>query len=381
MTEPPHNGPRWPQIAAIVAVIALVGVGGLVAARSLSPSGPSGYLDASSSLVLFVQMTRSGSQLAGTISEAGISSADPRQVQTAHSSFTGIASGSSVTLTFGSELFSATNVTGTLSGSTLVLSAPAGSGSVTDYTFHAATVGAYNKAVAELDRSAAVTSQQAQRQAAAEAQAQARQWADKMVLAATLVLTGDLSRLAQDANFKSQLAATGQSLTTTQIALTKTQQKAQAVEALAQAHPNGDSGTVCADAETQVGADAQTQVGADAQTQVGADAQTQVEPEIQTVQSDIATVQHDLAALQSDEASAPSYHPAGLPSTATVQQAISNAQASIQAAVNTTNSDISTANGYVAAAYQAADQAIAAGHCGGGLGTPPTVSPISANTG
>ena len=365
MTEPPHNGPRWPQIAAIVAVIALVGVGGLVAARSLSPSGPSGYLDASSSLVLFVQMTRSGSQLAGTISEAGISSADPRQVQTAHSSFTGIASGSSVTLTFGSELFSATNVTGTLSGSTLVLSAPAGSGSVTDYTFHAATVGAYNKAVAELDRSAAVTSQQAQRQAAAEAQAQARQWADKMVLAATLVLTGDLSRLAQDANFKSQLAATGQSLTTTQIALTKTQQKAQAVEALAQAHPNGDSGTVCADAETQV----------------GADAQTQVEPEIQTVQSDIATVQHDLAALQSDEASAPSYHPAGLPSTATVQQAISNAQASIQAAVNTTNSDISTANGYVAAAYQAADQAIAAGHCGGGLGTPPTVSPISANTG
>ncbi len=99
------------------------------------------------------------------------------------------------------------------------------------------------------------------------------------------------------------------------------------------------------------------------------------------MQSDIATVQEDLAALQSAEANAPSYQPASAPSTSTVQQAISNAQANIQAAVNTTNSDISTANGYVAAAYRAADQAIAAGHCGSGLGNPPTVPPMSANPG
>ena len=164
MTEPPHNRPRWPKIAAIAAVIALAGGAGLVASRSLSSSGPSGYLDASSSLALFVQMTRNGGQLAGTITEAYIASSDPGQVQTAHSSFTGIASGSSVTLTFDSGLFGATNVTGTLSGSTPVPTAPGKGGSLADYTFHTAAVGGYNHAVAGLDGSAAAAYQQEQRQ-------------------------------------------------------------------------------------------------------------------------------------------------------------------------------------------------------------------------
>lgn len=381
MTEPPHNGPRWSRIAVIVAVIALVGIGGLVAARSLSPSGPSGYLDTTSSLALFVQMTRNGGRLAGTLSESRISSSDPGQVQTTHDSFAGIVSGSSITLTFGGGIFGSVNVTGTLSDSTLVLVGAGEGGSLTDYTFHSTVVGAYNRAVAGLDKSAALASRLAQKRATAEARAQAQQDAYQAVEAAASTLANDLSTLDQDAIFKSQLAATSQSLATTQAALTKTQQKAQVVEALAQAHPNGDQGTVCYDAEEEVGYDAQEEVSYDANESVGYNATETVEPEIQTVQSDIATVNHDLAALQSAEANAPSFQPAGVPSTSMVQQAIANAQASIQAAVHTTNSDISTANGYVAAAYQAADKAIAAGHCGGELGTPPTVTPISANAG
>ena len=386
------NGTSWPKVAAVVATIALAGGGGLVAARSLSSSGPSGYLDASPSLALFIQMTRNGGQMAGTIVGAYISSSGPGQVQAAHTSFTGIANGGSVTLTFGSGLFGATNLTGTLSGSTLVLSAPGGGGSIIDYTFHTATVGAYNEAVAGLDKSAAAAYQQEQKQAAAAAQAQAQrhaaaaqaqaqQQADEAVAEAAFVLTSDLSTLAQDATFKSQLAAMSQSLTKTRTALTKTQQKAQAVEALALAHPNGDSGTVCYDAQEEVGYDAQEIVSYDASESVGYNATETVKPEIQTVQGDIATVEHDLAKLQTADANAPSYHPASVPSTSTVHQAISNAQANILAAMNTTNSDISTANGYVAAAYRAANQAIVAGHCGSGLGTPPTVPQISTNPG
>jgi len=87
-----------------------------------------------------------------------------------------------------------------------------------------------------------------------------------------------------------------------------------------------------------------------------------------------------IKALRTAEANAPSYNPGGIPSVSSVQKAISDAQASIQAAVKAANSDISTANTYVAAAYEAADQAIAAGNCGGGLGTPPKVAPISANS-
>ena len=101
--SPLSSGPAWPRFAAIVAVVVLAAGGGLLVARTLSSSGPSGYLDSSSSLALFVQMTRNGGRLAGTISGAYISPSDPGQVQTAHSSFTGIASGSSVTLTFGSR--------------------------------------------------------------------------------------------------------------------------------------------------------------------------------------------------------------------------------------------------------------------------------------
>jgi len=315
-------------------------------------------------------MTRNGGQLAGTISGAYISPSDPGGVQILHSSFTGIASGSSVTLTVGGGLFGATNVTGTMSGSTLMLSLPVGGGELTNLTFYAASVGTYNQAVTALDRSAAATYQKEQ-----------RQQADQAVVHAASTLTRDLGALAQDATFKSQLAAMSRALARTKAALEKTQQKAQEIEALAQAHPNGDSGTVCSDAESDVGTDAESDVGTDAESDVGTDAESDVGTEIQTVQGDIVTVQHDLTALESAEAKTPSYHPAGTPSASTVQQAISNAQASIQAAVSTANSDISTANGYVAAAYQAADQAIAAGHCGGGLGTPPTVAPISANSG
>ncbi|MCL4413956.1 MAG: hypothetical protein M1522_04290, partial [Actinobacteria bacterium] len=144
-------------------------------------------------------------------------------------------------------------MTGTFSGSTLVLSAPGGGGSLTDYTFRAAAVGAYNHAVAELHKSAAAAYQLEQRQAAAAEQARARQRADKAVANVASTLIGALSTLAQDATFKSQLAAMSQSLTTTQMALTKTEQKAQEVEALARAHPNGDSGTVCYDAQEEVG--------------------------------------------------------------------------------------------------------------------------------
>ncbi|MHB1721182.1 MAG: hypothetical protein ACYCS4_13985 [Acidimicrobiales bacterium] len=360
-------------------MVAVVAVGGVVAARVTSPSGPPGYLAANSSEALFVQMTRNGSQLAGTVSGAFISSSNPGQVETGHSSFTGIVSGSSVTLTFSNGLFGATNLTGTLNGSTLVLSGPGSGGSLVDFTFSASSVGAYNEAVAKLNKSAAAAYRKEQQQAAAAAAAQAQKKADQAVEAAGSTLSSDLSTLAQDATFTSQLASMSRALAKTHAALIVTQQKAQEVEALAQAHPNGDSGTVCYDAQSDVEYDAQSDVEYDAQSDVEYDAQSDVEPEIQTVQSDIAAVEHNLTKLQTAESNAPSYHPGGLPSPSSVQQAISNANANIQNAVNTTNSAISTANGYVAAAYQAADQAIAAGHCGGGLGTPPTVSPISAN--
>jgi len=380
VSSPPSSGRGWPRFSVIAQAIILGAVSVTFAACGTSSSGPSGYLRSGSSHVLFVQITRNGKQLEGTLSGASISSSDPGKVQTFRYKFTGIASGSSVTLTVDSGLFETATVTGTVSGSTLVLSLPSGGGLLTNVRFHSASVGAYNHAVAALDKSAVATRRQEQKQAAAAARAKASEQADQAVAHANSVLTNELDTLVHDAVFKSELAAVNRALGQTQAALETTQKQAREVEALAQRHPNGDEGTVCADAEADVEADAQADVEADAQADVEAGAQADVKPQIQTVQGDIATVRHDLAALESAEADAPSYYHVGIENASKVQEIIAKAQASIQAAVSATNSDISKANRYLAAAYQAADQAIAAGHCGRGLGTPPKLAPISANS-
>ncbi len=359
-------------IAAIVGMLVLV-ICGVVASSLLSAPRPSGYLYTSSSTAIFVQMTLSGSNLEGTLTGAYLSSSDPGHVHAASISFTGTLNGSSVTLSLGSALLGTVSLSGTLSGSTLVLAVPGRNGSLADFTFEAATTGAYDLAVTALGSSAAKRYHEEQVAAAQAARAEQRQKANHAVEQAASTLRGDLSTLSSDADFSSEINSVASALATTKAALVQTQQEAQKVEALAQQHPNGDSGTVCGDATANV--------GGDATANVGGDATADVEPEIQTVQSDISTVNSGLESLQQAEAQDPGYYDPGAPTAAEVEQAISSAQQAIQTAVATTNSDISMVNGYVAAAYQAADQAIAAGNCGPGMGPPSLVSSISANAG
>lgn len=211
-----------PVAVAVAVVIALV-AGGLLLARSLSsPSGPTGYLDANSSTAVFIQMTKSGESVVGTMSVASIVSSDHDRVRTAHSGFTGVVHGNSITLSFGSALLGAVSVSGTLEGSTLVLTGPGSGGLLALATFHSATVAAYNHAVAELQRSAAAAYRRQQEQAAAAARAQARQQADEAVVQAASTLTNSLATLQEDDNFTSALKAMSRSLAKTQDALVKT---------------------------------------------------------------------------------------------------------------------------------------------------------------
>src|SRR5437763_960168 len=67
-----------------------------------SASSQHGFLATASNGALFIQWTRTGDTVRGTLSESYTSQSDPTQAQSESHSFAGVISGSSVTLTLDS---------------------------------------------------------------------------------------------------------------------------------------------------------------------------------------------------------------------------------------------------------------------------------------
>jgi hypothetical protein len=169
----------------MAAVLAGLVVGGAVIAYQTSrPSGrPSlnGWLYTDHSTAMFIQWTRAGNGVTGSLATASISGPAATTVDTNNAAFTGSINHGSVTLTFALGLGAAN---GQLSKNELVLSFPASTGGLNEATFHPSTVDAYNTAVAGLQSKAQQTAQaqqnaQAQAQAQADAQAAAQARADE----------------------------------------------------------------------------------------------------------------------------------------------------------------------------------------------------------
>ena len=95
---------------------------------------------------MFLQWTRSDKSLSGSLSIASVESG-AIDLQSQNVAFSGVVSGSSVTLTMPQGLGAVTSLSGSLSGSHLRLNVPASDGTLAEDEFVPATTGDYNAAV------------------------------------------------------------------------------------------------------------------------------------------------------------------------------------------------------------------------------------------
>jgi tetratricopeptide (TPR) repeat protein len=110
-------------------------------------------------ITMYVQWTRNGSSLSGSLTQASLNS---KSVQTQNLAFTGTVSGSNVTLVFAQGFGTSTDLTGTVSGSQLTLNVPQDDGTLATDTLVTASPAAYNKAVTALQQQATQASAAAQ---------------------------------------------------------------------------------------------------------------------------------------------------------------------------------------------------------------------------
>jgi hypothetical protein len=299
-------------------------------AQKPSTSSQHGFLATASNGALFIQWTRIGNTVKGTLSEAYTSLADPTQAQSESHSFTGVISGSSITLT----LDSGTNWNGTLDGSSVTLSYANSDGSLATFDFRRGSVADYNAAVAQVQGSAG--------------QAQTQQTHDQAVSQARQTIDSDVSAVNSDlqdldgylASAKADLAAVPKDLSqeSADLATTKTDLartlRLSSYDLCTQAYTTqSDAYTVQSDVYT-INSDGYT-LGTDSGG--GGDLNSAV--------SAISSLRSDVAKLTSDRSSLPSYQPQGAPTASEVSSAIASAQ-------NTIAQIRRTFSGYVARAKQ-----------------------------
>jgi len=326
-----------------------------------------GYLAVPTNQVAFIEFTRAGNQISGTVQFAYLSS-NGSQMETNSGPIDGRISGSSVTISDENNVITSSgSVSGEFDGSQLVLAFPQQNGQLAQVVFSPASVSDYNKAAAALQ-------DQAEQTAASQQAAATQQAAENKVNADASAVEQDLSNLPSDQLSLSQDVSSLKGDLQTEGSDLKTTQKDDAnVEVEAKQYPGGNDGQVCYDA-SNVAYDAST-VSYDSSS-VSYDL-TAIQDDISTVQGDTFQLQDDFGSLQSDEDAIPSYTPTGLPYAKGVSAAVNNAQASIAQAVSSANQFIVQANGDVAAAYRYAAEASQAGNCGPSSAAPAPISKIS----
>jgi hypothetical protein len=357
---------------AILAVTAVALVAGVLATTGLlsgskSEQGLRGWIYRDSTSAVFVQWTRTGNTVQGSMSVADLDSAEDTSVTTYDVAFTGTVGGHSVSLTFTRLLGSATTVAGQLGGSNSVLSLPQSDGSLQSITLHPAATAEYNADLVAL-RTTANANQQAadqasvvaaQSAAAAAAQVAANQAVDAAANTLAQAITAastDVGTLNTDAAAISAvdgpLAQEAQDLATTRADAAQVEKEAESAEP-------GDA-TVCSDA---TGAESEA-IGVDSDNAGVQSALTGLASEVQVVQEDqqrLAAAQQQLAqATQAD----PAYTPAEpLPTDDAVAHAKVALSAALKKAATTTRTATTEGDRLAAAAHTAAAAASRAGSC------------------
>jgi hypothetical protein len=304
---------------------------------------PTYYVGTDGSTVALIRW--SGNQTGqpnGTIIENTLSGTAPTQTLTVQTiPVTVSVKGSDVSFT-GGELAALTGatITGTLSGGTLRISAPAATGYLESAVLRPATAAVYDSDLAKLrqhvSRDNTATKRPEQKRQSQHQPNSAEVASDQQAVSTdvstlqsdTDAMTADVSQMSTDV---------------LQVSADLGQLKSDA------ANGQGDS---CDNVAT-VDSDATT-VDDDGTT-VGDDATT-ITDDVSTVQGDITQLDSDLATLQKDGGSA-----TGSPGPQTV---ISEAQSAVTSAVSQANSYINTVNGYLQQAYTTAND-LAGSNCGG----------------
>jgi hypothetical protein len=355
-------------VVAVIAAVLRVGTGNDHSARRISttartgpnassapstlpPARGDGYLASTSDWVDFVQWTDTSGHLAGAAQAAYVDGTPPNtRTKSATFRIAGVRNGSQLTLSFdgGPDNF------GTINGGSFTMNFPQQDGTLAPVTFRPASVNDFNRAVADLTDS---VNESNAAETAANNQAKAEQAAGR---AATKVIADIKALNADEASLSSAAGAIPAELESQAKDIATTQSLAKRTENDARAHPDGNSGEVCAEA-SEVEAEASS-VEADASS-VAADASS-VSAALSALRRDVGLLQSDFAAHQAALAAASGYTPASPPSQSDVNQAASAANNAAAAAVRTTNGYIDQANQGTKTAYGYAADAMRSGNCG-----------------
>ncbi len=331
---------------------------------SSPPAVGRGYLAADSTWVYFVQWTDTNGELRGTLHVLTTSGQPPTETVTSTTvPVSGTITGSTISLSidYGAQQF------GTLTPSGFTISFRLQSGLLRAVHFEAASTSEYNYAVGKLRAeviSVNTTAAAAQRQAAEET---AIRTAASTVSTNIASLAASASGVATAAK---QMAGDMQNVTD---ALGETKSALQADLARA----NARTATACYYAINTVAYDAANTVRYDAVNTVGYAAEQTVLLSAKQLSTSITTLRTSFAAYQSAQAKLPSYVPTNSPTQAEVTDAISKAEATVAAAISIANGYIDEANADVSTAYEYADQAINAEHCGAPPSAPSPVPHIT----
>ena len=302
-----------------------------------------GYLAYASNGVLFIQWTRVGNNVTGTLSESYSDPTNAAEVNHESDTFKGVISGSSVTLTLDDN----TNWNGTLTGDGVTLSYTASDGTLHTFPFAKGTVAEYNTAVQGVT---------AQGNAAQQAQAQ-----QQATTSAEQQLTADASTLSTDI---STLQTASSQLTTdlgkvpTDLAQMRTDLTAQKSDL---AHLLATRAATCANDNGYQVASADTyQVSSADDYQVTSADAYNVNNDFEAITTAISTLRSDAQKQASDQGTLPRYFATGLPTSSAIQAAISTATSAASVGKSKWAADLATvkqldaiSNGYASQANKA----------------------------
>jgi hypothetical protein len=139
-------------ILGIGVALAVAGCGS--SARSIAGNGAASFIGRASNAVAFIQWTRAGNSVTGSLQSATFKQPLGSGLQSSQVSFTGTITGNGVTLQLNSALLGdTTSLNGQLGGSGFTLTFPGQHGSLIMITFTPAQTADYNGAVRELELS------------------------------------------------------------------------------------------------------------------------------------------------------------------------------------------------------------------------------------
>ena len=306
-----------------------------------------GYLAEASNGVLFIQWTRTGNTVTGTLAESYTDVSNPAQVAHSEYTFTGIINGTSITL----ALDNGDNWTGTLTHSSVTLNTPPDSdGRINSFEFNPATVAEYNTAVDSINSQGRAAAQ-------AQEQRQANQRARDQITADAESLHSDISGLGAAV---SELATDVTQLTTDlrQMRTDLAAQKQDLDQLLANRSGCSSGG------DYQVSSTDNYQVTSTDDYQITSIDEYSISDDEQKVSDSLSQLRSDAQAAATDQASAPGYIPAAMPSRSTIQSAInaataalSSAKAKWSVALHTVKNLDAQSNSYAARADEACQNA------------------------